>query len=192
MLLHLFEMQDRQEVHSAWTSLCLGQQADENSDLRGALAHLRRHSSSPLHCNTIVPTATTAFSHKHHELDVACNETNPNELSPRHLNCALRHFQPQSACSARTKSNRPPSIRRSELTVFTPSGSQTTRSEPATRSNSIDCEDDMSKLPVVNKVSHDVELPKLSDLIVPNSKLKGDRISQSLLLNFLLILYGNL
>lgn len=168
MLLHLFDMQDR---NSAWTSLCLGQQADENRDLRDTLAYLRRHSSSPLHCNAVVPTSTPAYSsHKHRELDAACNELS---LGDRRSDCTLRHFQmPQVPCSA--KSNRLPNVvRQSELTVSTHSGGQTTRSEPATRSNSIDCEDDVStKLPVVNKVSHDVELPKLSDLVVPNGKLR--------------------
>lgn len=167
MLVHFFDMQD---MNSAWASLCLGQQANENCDSRSSLASLRRHSSSPLHCNAIQPTATSTYSHKHPELD-ACNDLNSNADNKSNcLSSVFHHPQPQATYSAKTKFNRLPSVFHSDLPSMMPSGSQTTRSEPATRSNSIDCENDISKLPV-NKLSHNVEPSRLRlDLIVPNGK----------------------
>lgn len=165
MLLHLFEMQDR---NSAWTtSLCLGQQADKNCDPRTTLACLRRHSSNPSHCDDMTLTTTT-YSRKHRDLDAAYNELS---LTDRHSNCAFHQLRPHTpaVCTAKIKLNRLPSVCQSELVALAPSGSQTTRSEPATRSNSIDCED-MLKLSTINKVNHDVESSRLSDLIVPNGK----------------------
>lgn len=162
MLLNLFEMQN---MNSGWT-LCLGQQADENCDSRSSLACLRRHSSSPFDCNDVVPT-TAAYSHKHHELD-ACNEPS---LADRHSNCAFHHSQRRVTELTRLL-NQLPSTCQSKLAALTPSGNQTTRSEPATRSNSIDCEKDLPKLPVANKTSHDVESPRLSDLIAPNGEFR--------------------
>lgn len=167
MLLHLFEMQDR---NSAWNSLCLSQQADGNCDSRSSLASLRRHSSSPLHCNApMQSTATAVYSHKHPELDTAaCNDLNLN--TDKHPNCAFHHSQLQALCGAKTKLNQLPGIC-PELPATIASGSQITRSEPATRSNSIDCENDIPKLPVANKISHDVESSRLRlDLIVPNGE----------------------
>ncbi|XP_070150409.1 uro-adherence factor A isoform X2 [Polyergus mexicanus] len=170
MLLHLFEIQDR---NSAWTSLCFGQQADESYDSRNSLASLQRHSSSPLHYNAMMqPTATAAYSHKHPELGIAaCNDLNLSS-DKKHPNTTLHHSEPPAPYDVTAKYNKKtlPNFYRSELLTATmSSGSQITRSEPATRSNSIDCERDISKLPVVNKINHDVESSSLHlDLIVPN------------------------
>ncbi|EFN67872.1 Tripartite motif-containing protein 37 [Camponotus floridanus] len=184
MLLHLFEIQDR---NSAWTSLCLGQQTDENCESRSSLASLRRRSSSPLYNAVMQPTSTTAYSHKHPELDTAaCIDLNLNS-DKKHPIIAntLHHSQPQTTYSAKTKYDQLPSFCRSELVAVTmPSGSQITRSEPATRSNSIDCERDISKLPVVNKINHDIESPNLRlDLIVPNVLLDSNKIMSKHLLS---------
>ncbi|XP_032687906.1 uncharacterized protein LOC116852037 isoform X2 [Odontomachus brunneus] len=172
MLLNLFEMQN---TTSSWT-LCLGQQADENCDSRNSLACLRRHSSSPFDCNDVVPT-TTAYSHKHHELDT-CNEPS---FTDRHSNCA---FHSKRRVTELTRLlNQLPSACQSKLAVLTPSNNQTTRSEPATRSNSIDCEKDLPKLPVVNNANHDVESPRLSDLIAPNVLLDSNKVMSKHLLS---------
>ncbi|XP_011634045.1 uncharacterized protein LOC105425136 [Pogonomyrmex barbatus] len=179
MLLRLFDMQDK---NSAWNSLCLGQQADGNCDSRSSLTNLQRRSSSPLHCNVPVQsTATAVYSHKRPELDTAtCNDLNLN-TGNKHLNCAFHHSQPQAFCDSKAKLNRLPSICQSELTA---SGSQVTRSEPATRSNSIDCEKDLPQLPEVNKVNHDVESSRLRlDLIVPNVLLDSNKIISKHLLS---------
>ncbi|XP_029665454.1 uncharacterized protein LOC115236876 isoform X1 [Formica exsecta] len=185
MLLHLFEIQDR---NSAWTSLCFGQQADESCDSRNSLASLQRHSSSPLHYNAMMqPTATAAYSHKRPELDIAaCNDLNLSS-DKKHPNTTLHHFEPLAPYDATAKYNKKtlPNFYRSELLTATmPSGSQITRSEPATRSNSIDCERDISKLPVVNKINHDVESSSLRlDLIVPNVLLDSNKIMSKHLLS---------
>ncbi|XP_071560509.1 uncharacterized protein [Temnothorax nylanderi] len=171
MLLHLFEMQDR---NSVWNSLCLGQQADESCDSRSSLTSLRRHSSSPLHCNApMQSTATAVYSHKHPELDTAaCNDLN------------LSTDNKQAICSTLSKLVRLPYICQSELAATMASGSQITRSEPATRSNSIDCENDIPKLPIANKISHDVESSRLRlDLIVPNVLLDSNKIMSKHLLS---------
>ncbi|XP_011702182.1 PREDICTED: uncharacterized protein LOC105458510 [Wasmannia auropunctata] len=181
MLLQLFEMQDR---NATWNSLCLSQQADGNCDSRGTLANLRRHSSSPLHCNAPAQSAATAvYSHKHPELDTAvCNDLNLS-TDNKHPNCAF-HSQPQMLCGAKAKLSRLPSICQSDLAVTMASGSQITRSEPATRSNSIDCENDIPKLPLANKVNHDVESSRLRlDLIVPNVLLDSNKIMSKHLLS---------
>ncbi|XP_018350094.1 PREDICTED: uncharacterized protein LOC108753202 [Trachymyrmex septentrionalis] len=184
MLLHLFEMQDR---NSTWNSLCLGQQADRSCDSRTSLASLRRHSSSPSHCNAPAQSTTPAvYSHKHPELDTAaCNDLNLN-IDNKHPNCAFHHSQPQALCGAKTKLNRLPNICQSELAATIASSSQIpiTRSEPATRSNSIDCENDIPKLPVVNKINQDIESPRLRlDLIVPNVLLNSNKIMSKHLLS---------
>ncbi|KAL6429542.1 hypothetical protein ACFW04_007472 [Cataglyphis niger] len=181
MLLHLFEIQDR---NSAWTSLCLGQQ-DESCDSRNSFASLQRHSSNPLHYNAIMqPTATAGYSHKHHELDTACNDLSLSS-DKKHPNITLHHSEPQATYDAKAKYNKLPTFYRSELLTATmPSGSQISRSEPATRSNSIDCERDISKLPVVNKINHDVESSSLCvDLIVPNVLLDSNKIMSKHLLS---------
>ncbi|XP_018394310.1 PREDICTED: uncharacterized protein LOC108773090 [Cyphomyrmex costatus] len=184
MLLHLFEMQDR---NSTWNSLCLGQQADRSCDSRNSLASLRRHSSSPLHFNAPVQSTTpVVYSHKHPELDTAaCNDLNLN-TDNKHPNCAFHHSQPQALCGAKTKLNRLPSICQSELAATLASSSQIpiTRSEPATRSNSIDCENDIPKLPVANKINHNMESSRLRlDLIVPNVLLDSNKIMSKHLLS---------
>ncbi|KAG5322098.1 TRI37 ligase, partial [Acromyrmex heyeri] len=184
MLLHLFEMQDR---NSTWNSLCLGQQADRSCDSRNSLASLRRHSSSPSHCNAPVQSTTPAvYSHKHPELDTAaCNDLNLN-IDNKHPNCAFHHSQSQALCGAKTKLNRLPNICQSELAATIASSSQIpiTRSEPATRSNSIDCENDIPKLPVANKINQDIESPRLRlDLIVPNVLLDSNKMMSKHLLS---------
>ncbi|XP_012540959.2 uncharacterized protein LOC105839299 [Monomorium pharaonis] len=184
MLLHLFEMQDR---NSAWNSLCLGQQADGNCDSRNSLefASLRRCSSSPLHCSVPAQsTTTTVYSHKHPELDTAvCNDLN---LSTNNKpNCAFHHTQPQALCGAKAKLNRLSSICQSELAATMVSNSQITRSEPATRSNSIDCENDIprEKLPVVNKINDELESKLRLDLMVPNVLLDSNKVMSKHLLS---------
>ncbi|XP_011863279.1 PREDICTED: E3 ubiquitin-protein ligase TRIM37-like [Vollenhovia emeryi] len=181
MLLHLFEMQDK---NSAWNSLCLGQQ-DGGCDSRSPLASLRRRSSSPLHCSTSMQsTATAMYSHKHPELDTSvCNDLNLS-TDNKHSNCAFHYSQPQALCGAKAKLNRLPGICQSELAATMASGGQITRSEPATRSNSIDCENDIPKLPVANKISRDVESSRLRlDLIVPNVLLDSNKIMSKHLLS---------
>ncbi|KAG7209064.1 hypothetical protein KM043_015221 [Ampulex compressa] len=175
MLLHLFEMQDR---NSAWTTLCFNQRVDEPCDSRNPLAVLQRHNSSPLHCNATMPThGSSTFPHKHHELEAGCAEQQPGKHAQTQL-CQ----QQQAVCNARARLSQPPSICQQEASGILACGSQT-RSEPATRSNSIECEKDLPKLIVGSKTNREIETPRLSDLIVPNVVLDSNKIVSKHLLS---------
>ncbi|KAL0115521.1 hypothetical protein PUN28_010800 [Cardiocondyla obscurior] len=183
MLLHLFEMQDK---NSTWNSLCLEQsRSDGSCNSRSPLTNRRRRSSSPLHCNApIQSTATAVYSHKHPELDTAaCNDLNLS-TDYNHRNCVFHHSQSLLAlCGTKTKLNWLRNICQSKLSAMA-SNSQITKSEPATRSNSIDCENDIPKLPAANKISHDLESSRLRlDLIVPNVLLDSNKIMSKHLLS---------
>nr|XP_034182065.1 E3 ubiquitin-protein ligase TRIM37-like isoform X3 [Osmia lignaria] len=174
MLLHLFEMQDR---NSAWPPLCFNSQHVDDSDSRTCLTNLH-HNSSPLHCNATLPThGSSTFSHKHRELESVCNE----QFSDKRSTCPSHLCQPQVMCNGRSKLSQLPSICQQDVSGLTACGSQT-RSEPATRSNSIDCEKDLPKMSVVNKVNHEVETSR-SDLIVPSVVLDSNKIVSKHLLS---------
>lgn len=175
MLLHLFEMQDR---NPAWTSFCFNQHADDTCDSRSSITNLQHHNSSPLHCNTTLPNhGTSAFSHKHHELDSACNVPFSDKLSM----CSSHLCQPQMVCAGRPKLSQLSNICNQDMSDLIACGSRTTRSEPATRSNSIDCKKDLPAIAAVN--NYEVETPRLSDLIVPNVALDSDKIVSKHLLS---------
>ena len=174
MLLHLFEMQDR---NSAWPPLCFNSQHVDDSDSRTCLTNLH-HNSSPLHCNATLPThGSSTFSHKHRELESVCNE----QFSDKRSTCPSHLCQPQVMCNGRSKLSQLSSICQQDVSGLTACGSQT-RSEPATRSNSIDCEKDLPKMSVVNKVNHEVETSR-SDLIVPSVVLDSNKIVSKHLLS---------
>ena len=174
MLLHLFEMQDR---NSAWPPLCFNSQHVDDSDSRTCLTNLH-HNSSPLHCNATLPNhGSSTFSHKHRELESVCNE----QFSDKRSTCPSHLCQPQVMCNGRSKLSQLSSICQQDVSGLTACGSQT-RSEPATRSNSIDCEKDLPKMSVVNKVNHEVETSR-SDLIVPSVVLDSNKIVSKHLLS---------
>ncbi|CAL7947562.1 unnamed protein product [Xylocopa violacea] len=176
MLLHLFEMQDR---NSAWTSLCFNQHVDGTCESRTSSSGLQHHNSSPLHCNTTLPNhSSSAFaSHKHHELDATCNE----QFADKRSTCSSHLCQDHTMWTRRPTLITFDDFYQQEVSGSIACGSQT-RSEPATRSNSIDCEKDLPKVSVVNKINHEVETPR-SDLIVPSVALESNKIvSKHLLL----------
>lgn len=144
-MLQLFEMQDR---NSAWTSLCFNQHVDDTCDSRTSLTAIQHHNSNPLQP----------------EHDSTCNE----QFADKRSTCPSHLCQPQMICSGRSKLSQLPNICQQEISGLIACGSQT-RSEPATRSNSIDCEKELPKISMVNKVNHEVEISR-SDLIVPNGK----------------------
>ena len=173
MLLHLFEIQDR---NSAWASLCFNQHMDDSCDSRTSLTSLQHHNSSPLHCNSTLPThGPSTFSHKHHELDAACNE----QYSDKRSACPSHLCQSQILCAGRPKLSQLSNVCQQEVSGLIACGSQT-RSEPATRSNSIDCDKDLSKMSAVNKVAHELDMSR-SDLIVPNALDSNKTVSKHLL-----------
>ncbi|XP_076387093.1 uncharacterized protein LOC100879152 isoform X4 [Megachile rotundata] len=175
MLLHLFEMQDR---NSAWPPLCFNNQhVDDTCDARASLTNLH-HNSSPLHCNATLPThGSSTFSHKHRELDSVCNE----QFSDKRSTCPSHLCQPQMMCNGRSKLSQLSNICQQDVSGLIACGSQT-RSEPATRSNSIDCEKDLPKISVANKMNHEVETTR-SDLIVPSVVLDSNKIVSKHLLS---------
>lgn len=170
MLLHLFEMQDRKlGMCARYLHLSEMQdrkdrkRVDDTCDSRTSLTALQHHNSNPLHCNTTLTNhGSSAFSHKHHELDSTCSEQfgDKRSICPSHL------CQSQMMCSNRSKQNPLSNMCQQAFSELIACGSQT-RSEPATRSNSIDCEKDLPKISVVNKINHEIESSR-SDLIVPN------------------------
>ncbi|XP_076232623.1 uncharacterized protein LOC143178072 isoform X3 [Calliopsis andreniformis] len=191
-VLHLFEIMDRK---SAWTSLCFNQHVDDNCDSRTSLTSLPHHTSSPLHCNGTLPTHnSSAFSHKHHELDAARNEqfgSGRSKLGQLPSICQ-QEISGLKACGSQQGI---PSLKacgtqqgisglkacasQQGIPGLIACGSQT-RSE-SSRSNSIDCEKDFPKISVANKVNHELETSR-SDLIVPNVVLDSNKtVSKHLL-----------
>ncbi|XP_043512448.1 E3 ubiquitin-protein ligase TRIM37-like isoform X2 [Frieseomelitta varia] len=157
IMLHSFKMQDR---NSAWTSLCFNQRVDDTCDSRTTLTTLQRHNSNPLQP----------------EHDSTCNE----QFAEKHSTCPSHLCQPQIIChNNRLKLSQLPSIYKQEVSGLIACGSQT-RSEPATRSNSIDCEKELPKISMVNKINHEVETSR-SDLIVPNALDSNKIVSKHLL-----------
>ncbi|XP_061928286.1 E3 ubiquitin-protein ligase TRIM37 isoform X2 [Apis cerana] len=157
IMLQLFEMQDR---NSTWTSLCFNQHVDDTCDSRTSLTTIQHHNSNPLQP----------------EHDSTCNE----QFADKRSTCPSHLCQPQMICG-RSKLSQLPNICQQEISGLIACGSQT-RSEPATRSNSIDCEKELPKIPMVNKVNHEVEISR-SDLIVPNVVLDSNKIVSKHLLS---------
>lgn len=123
---------------------------------------------------------SSTFSHKHHELDATCNE----QFSDKRSACSSHLCQPQIVCSGRPKLGQLSSICQQEVSGLIACGSQT-RSEPTTRSNSIDCDKDLPKVSMANKINQEIETSR-SDLIVPNGKWNLFRVFN---LSYLIVQY---
>lgn len=145
IMLQLFKIQDR---NSAWSSLCFNQHVDDNCDSRTSLTALQHHNSNPLQ--------------PEHD------STSNDQFTDKRSTCLSHLCQPQMMCSGRPKLSQLSNICQQEVSGLIACGSQT-RSEPATRSNSIDCEKELPNISVANKINHEVETSR-SDLIVPNGK----------------------
>lgn len=158
-----------QRKNSALTSLCLAKQTDEVHSSK----NVQRCGSNSLHRKTELPSYVATMKTAIYEqlaacrFDSACNKLN---LTDKYPNGTFHYSQPQTAYTGKAKLHRLPNTGQLDFATLIPSGSQTTRSEPATRSNSIDCEKDILKLPTISTVSHDMESPVLSNLIVPNGE----------------------
>ncbi|XP_060812021.1 E3 ubiquitin-protein ligase TRIM37-like isoform X1 [Bombus pascuorum] len=158
IMLQLFKIQDR---NSAWGSLCFNQHVDDNCDSRTSLTTLQHHNSNPLQP----------------EHDSTAND----QFTDKRSTCSSHLCQPQMMCSGRPKLSQLSNICQQEVSGLIACGSQT-RSEPATRSNSIDCEKELPNISVANKINHDVETSR-SDLIVPNVLLDSNKIMSKHLLS---------
>lgn len=158
IMLQLFKIQDR---NSAWSSLCFNQHVDDNCDSRTSLTALQHHNSNPLQ--------------PEHD------STSNDQFTDKRSTCPSHLCQPQMMCSGRPKLSQLSNICQQEVSGLIACGSQT-RSEPATRSNSIDCEKELPNISVVNKINHEVETFR-SDLIVPNVLLDSNKIMSKHLLS---------
>ncbi|XP_012236315.1 E3 ubiquitin-protein ligase TRIM37 isoform X2 [Bombus impatiens] len=158
IMLQLFKIQDR---NSAWSSLCFNQHVDDNCDSRTSLAALQHHNSNPLQ--------------PEHD------STSNDQFTDKRSTCSSHLCQPQMMCSGRPKLSQLSNICQQEVSGLIACGSQT-RSEPATRSNSIDCEKELPNISVANKINHEVETSR-SDLIVPNVLLDSNKIMSKHLLS---------
>ncbi|KAK2583315.1 hypothetical protein KPH14_009317 [Odynerus spinipes] len=167
MLLHLFEMQDR---NSAWASLCFNQHTSDTSDSRSSLGSIKLQNPSPLHCGAVLPTHLSGYSHKHHELESYCEQTFPD----KHSNFVTH--SPQKVCNIKIKLDQVSNSCQQRIFGVPMCGTYVTRSEPVTRSNSLDCEKDLSKMSVLNKLNYEVKTVKSSDLIAPNVILDSNKV----------------
>lgn len=170
MLLHLFEMQDR---NSAWSSICFKHHPDEAT----AAAGLQHYCSSPLHCHTKLPPAAhnsspSGYVHKHPDREIPVSSANAgsqNYVDRHNPDFVTRLCQSQSICGSRPRVSRiANNLCHSDVTTAAAapfSCSPGTKSEPATRSNSVECEKDFSR-PAAD-TTNDVT-PTSLDLSVPN------------------------
>ncbi|XP_033214708.1 uncharacterized protein LOC117171462 isoform X2 [Belonocnema kinseyi] len=173
MLLHLFEMQDR---NSAWTSLCFKHHLEDARDPRNSIPPLQHYNPrSSLHCGpSLNPHGSLGYSPKHPELDSSPGK--PNFPERQESSFVSRLCQSQPICNA-MRSSRLSNICQPESTGVLLACSQT-KSEPATRSNSVDCERDFPDL-LLKSAARTSELDSsgLSDLTVP-SVLSGKKSSK--------------
>ncbi|XP_020707775.2 uncharacterized protein LOC105685580 isoform X2 [Athalia rosae] len=177
MLLHLFEMQDR---NSAWSdpslwspSLVLKRHPDENSELINSVSPLRHFGSSPINGATGNSSqSATNQKHKRSELDVlGSNQDYPDR---QHSSPVSHPCHSQPICHRRMEATQGDSTSYQDINRAVASGSQT-RSEPTTRSNSVDCEKDVA-VPSLGNRGTNIEAFKPSDLIVPHLALASNKI----------------
>lgn len=161
MLLHLFDFQDRT---SAWTSLSFNKRASDTSDSRSSLGNTKLQNSGPLYRSAVLPTHPSGYSHKHPELESCSEQTFPD----KHSNYVMH--SPQKVCNNKIKLDQVSNSYQQRIFGMPVCGNYVTRSEPATRSNSLDCEKDLSKMSGFNKFNYEVETIRPSDLITPNGK----------------------
>ncbi|KAF7414472.1 hypothetical protein HZH68_002961 [Vespula germanica] len=174
MLLHLFDFQDRT---SAWTSLSFNKRASDTSDSRSSLGNTKLQNSGPLYRSAVLPTHPSGYSHKHHELESCSEQTFPD----KHSNYVMH--SPQKVCNNKIKLDQVSNNYQQRIFGMPVCGNYVTRSEPATRSNSLDCEKDLSKMSGFNKFNYEVETIRPSDLITPNVILDSNKVVSKHLLS---------
>ncbi|XP_046744959.1 E3 ubiquitin-protein ligase TRIM37-like isoform X2 [Diprion similis] len=178
MLLHLFEMQDRNSTWSdpsLWSSsLGLNRHLDENCDSKNVPATFQHTGSVSMHQGTMTPTHTVAnCKHKHSELDVL--HAGPNFPGPHKSRSAAHLCQSQLPSDQRPELTQADNAFHQDSTKAIASGSQTIRSESTTRSNSVDCEKDVTAN-VSGSQNADANVSTTSDLMVPDLALGSNKI----------------
>lgn len=139
MLLHLFQMQD--DRNSAWTSLYLKRRLDESPEPR-PISSQRHCYSSPLHC-----TATSS-SHGSMGFSQHKNAQGENVFCTQDIPDKHRSAFASRPCHAQPKSEGYASP--CHQGAFDSSFPSSIKSEPATRSNSVDCEKDLLNFAFLN------------------------------------------
>ncbi|XP_016844823.1 uncharacterized protein LOC100121202 isoform X1 [Nasonia vitripennis] len=178
MLLHLFEMQDR---NSAWASLCLKQRSDEIQDTRNSLSRIQNYNTSaPNSSDAMGARASLDYAHKHPELDSSGAEQNvPRRQFP---SCISHLCKPFPLPTSPNKSDNSANSRYQDLANIISFNNQVTRSEPNTRSNSVDCAKDQisSNLPATDLISRNRELDmsRISDLTIPTISLDSIKVGK--------------
>ncbi|XP_014214226.1 uncharacterized protein LOC106643567 [Copidosoma floridanum] len=172
MLLHLFEMQDR---NSAWT--CLKQRTDEIQDSRNALSGLPNYNASALHCPEPLGSRTSLdYFNKQPDHDSSAREQNRHN---RRSSYYSHLYQMQLDPNNRVVLDEQPDFRYQDLSTLMSFNTQVTKSEPTTRSNSIDGDKNQvsSNLSGIdlNSRSRDVNATQISDLAVPNLSLESKK-----------------
>ena len=157
-------MQDR---NSAWTSFCLKQRSDNLHHTRNPLSSLQSANANTLHSSDSMGIpASLDYIHKHPEFDSSTGEQNlSNRQHPSHLT----HLRQQPTSNNRVKSDGH-SNRYKDIENIISLNTQVTKSEPTTRSNSVDYETDLySKLSAMNLISTNRVL-RIPNLDIPTCK----------------------
>ncbi|KAI4477316.1 hypothetical protein M0804_012906 [Polistes exclamans] len=174
MLLHLFDYQDR---ITGWTSLSFNKRTSDTSDSRSSISSIKLQNSSPLHHSAVLPTHPSGYSHKHRELESCSEQTFPD----KHSNYVMH--SPQKVCNSKIKLDQVSNSYQQRIFGMPVCGNYVTRSEPATRSNSLDCEKDLSKMSIFNKFNYEMETVRPTDLIAPNVILDSNKVVSKHLLS---------
>ncbi|XP_015176383.1 PREDICTED: E3 ubiquitin-protein ligase TRIM37-like [Polistes dominula] len=174
MLLHLFDYQDRT---SGWTSLSFNKRTSDTSDSRSSISSIKLQNSSPLHHSGVLSTHPSGYAHKHRELESCSKQTFPD----KHSNYVMQ--SPQKVSNSKIKLDQVSNSYQQKMFGMSNCGDYVIRSEPATRSNSLDCEKDLSKMSIFNKFNYEVETVRPSDLIAPNVILDSNAIVSKHLLS---------
>lgn len=173
MLLHLFEMQDR---NSAWndsslwsSSLVLKHRPEENRDSRHVVPTLQSFGSSPIHHGTGTSSQAAAnLKHKHSELDALCGSQN---FPDRHRSSVSHSCLSQPTSNRRAEATQVEDACQQNINRAIALINQTTKSEPTTRSNSADCEKDATGTSLGSRSSNIEACKTPPDLTIPDRKL---------------------
>ncbi|XP_012275066.1 uncharacterized protein LOC105696857 isoform X2 [Orussus abietinus] len=175
VLLHLFKMHD---PNMSWTPLCCPHHVKELRDVQNSLGGLQHYSSSPLHCSATLDSGNSSqgYSQKHLENNSPTSTQNlPNRCRSSFVS---RLCQSQPTCDSRimpTHAVQPTVCQRDTIQTSTPAV-QRTRSEPTTRSNSVDCDKDFTDTSSLSKLANEADNSRPNDLTVPNVALGSNKV----------------
>lgn len=148
MLLHLFEMQDR---NSTKPSVRLKPRPEQVNNARDSISTLSNYSDGTLNVPNLTGTrASLDFVHKHPEINLLRDQTFSTNLC-----------RTEPVYSSRNNSDNRSNTRHQDLAYIFPFNSHVTKSEPTTRSSSTECEKDLpSNFSVVDIIGQNQDLDK--------------------------------